>query len=496
MVLQTNFSLQFNRYNIIRVLGQGGFGITYLAYNVLLGRKVAIKEFFPKDFCGRNSASHLMLGTQSNAETVTRLKDRFLKEAKNIAKLDHPGIIKIHDVFEENNTAYYVMDYVDGESLNELVKREGFLSEVRALEYIRKIGDALDYIHSRNMTHFDVKPANVMVRRSDNQPILIDFGLSKQYDLHGDATSTLMQGVSHGYSPIELYNAGAINSFSPQTDIYSLAATLLFLLTGKVPPSALEIAENGLLFPSTVSDKNKSAIEKALQLSRSKRPQHVISFLNSLTISHSNDRYNPEQEDTRLFEDSQNTSTKKASKPTSSSSHFVAKRISWVSFLPFGILILVVGMIGRIFSSDNYDIAVASDTVAVVEEEVVVIPVETSYDSVVMESVLNSKRAKQEYDVNRLDVNQKDVLTDTIRRGYLIHDMAKRHFGSKDFWVYIYEENKEKIVNPNNMRGGEILVIPPANKYDIDPNNPESLRKARRIAGEVLRRFGYIPSKN
>lgn len=284
MQLKLGSELQNGKYRIIRVLGQGGFGITYLAENTFFDKLVAIKEFFPKDFCGRDYTSHLTLGTQNNAETVAKLKARFLKEAKNIAKLDHQGIIKIHDIFEENNTAYYVMDYIEGENLNEMVKRDGPLSETKAVEYIRKVGDALDYIHSRNMTHFDVKPANIMVRRSDDQPILIDFGLSKQYDAHGDATSTLMQGVSHGYSPIELYNPGSLSSFSPQTDVYSLAATLYFLLTGNVPPSASDMLENGLSMPSSISDINSSAIFNAMSVSRAKRPQNILSFLGELSI--------------------------------------------------------------------------------------------------------------------------------------------------------------------------------------------------------------------
>ncbi len=283
MQLKEGSELQNGKYRIIRVLGQGGFGITYLAENTFFDRYIAIKEFFPKDFCGRDNTSHLTLGTQNNAETVSKLKDRFLKEAKNIAKLDHPGIIKIHDIFEENNTAYYVMDYIEGENLNEMVKRNGPLSEEKAVEYIRKVGDALDYIHSRNMTHFDVKPANIMVRKKDDQPILIDFGLSKQYDSHGDATSTLMQGVSQGYSPIELYNPGSISSFSPQTDVYSLGATLYFLLTGTVPPVASELVENGLNIPDYIFSTNAYAIKEAMSVSRSKRPQSISSFIDRLT---------------------------------------------------------------------------------------------------------------------------------------------------------------------------------------------------------------------
>ena len=282
MNLKENTELQNGKYRIIRVLGQGGFGITYLAENVFFNKIVAIKEFFPKSFCGRDNTSHLTLGTANNAETVEKLLNRFMKEAKNIAKLDHPGIVKIQDIFKENNTAYYVMDYIEGENLNEIVKRNGPLSEEKAVEYIKKVGEALSYIHSKNMTHFDVKPANIMIRRSDDTPILIDFGLSKQYDNSGDATSTMLNAVSQGYSPIELYNPGSLTEFSPQTDIYSLAATLLFLLTGKTPPSASDIAMEGLSFPSSITVGIKDIIESAMKNKRKERPIDIGLFVDNL----------------------------------------------------------------------------------------------------------------------------------------------------------------------------------------------------------------------
>ena len=283
MQLKTNSLLQSGKYRIIRLLGQGGFGITYLAENTMLGKQVAIKEFFPKDFCGRDNTSHLTLGTQNNADTVSKLKARFIKEAQNIAKLDHPGIVHIHDIFEENNTAYYVMDYIDGENLNEIVKRNGPLPEGKAVKYVEKVGEALEYIHSRNMTHFDVKPANIVIRKKDDQPILIDFGLSKQYDAHGDATSTLMQGISQGYSPIELYNYGSVSTFSPQTDVYSLGATLFYLISGKVPPQPSSIIENGLELSFVGDPKLRKAIESSMQVGRGKRPESMRKFLNSLS---------------------------------------------------------------------------------------------------------------------------------------------------------------------------------------------------------------------
>ncbi|MDE6028153.1 MAG: serine/threonine protein kinase [Muribaculaceae bacterium] len=315
MQLKENSRLQSGKYRIIRVLGQGGFGITYLAENTMLGKKVAIKEFFPKDFCGRDNTSHLTLGTQNNADTVSKLKSRFIKEAQNIAKLDHPGIVHIHDIFEENNTAYYVMDYIEGENLNEIIKRNGALPEDKAVGYIVKVGEALEYIHSRNMTHFDVKPANIVIRRKDDEPILIDFGLSKQYDVHGDATSTLMQGISQGYSPIELYNYGAVSTFSPQTDVYSLGATLLYLVSGKVPPQPSTIIEEGLDLSYVADPQLKKAIESAMQIGRGKRPETIGKLLQELTTIEKREEkvyvgstpyQDVEDDSTRVITDSEN----------------------------------------------------------------------------------------------------------------------------------------------------------------------------------------------
>ena len=285
MHLKQNTELQNGKYRVIHVLGQGGFGITYLAENVLLVNQVAIKEFFPKDYCGRNTTSHLTLGTESNRETVEKLKNRFLKEARNIAKLDYPGIVKVFDVFEENNTAYYVMEYVQGENLNVIVKQNGPLPEKQAILYVSEVGETLEYIHSKNMTHFDVKPANIIIRKRDNMPILIDFGLSKQYNNKGDATSSIMQAVSRGYSPIELYNVGSVSEFSPQTDVYSLAATLYFLLIGKVPPTPSEIIDAGFNFPQNINKQLKEAIEKGMESGRSKRPHSINAFIKLINIS-------------------------------------------------------------------------------------------------------------------------------------------------------------------------------------------------------------------
>lgn len=283
--LSIGSTLQNGKYEIVKVLGQGGFGITYLAIHTLLDKKVAIKEFFPKDFCDRDSdTSHITLGTSSSAELVSKLRVKFVKEAKNIAKLNHPNIVLIQDIFEENNTAYYLMDYIEGESLGDIIKRNGALTEERAIYYIRQIASAIDYMHFKSMNHLDIKPGNIMIRKSDDMPILIDFGTSKQYDEDGGQTSTMAPGFTHGYAPIEQYKPGGVATFTPQTDIYALGATLYALLTGKKPPHYSEILEDGL--PSLGNNISKGVaegVEHAMEVRKNKRPATISEFLSHFT---------------------------------------------------------------------------------------------------------------------------------------------------------------------------------------------------------------------
>lgn len=276
--------LQGEKYRIISTLGRGGFGITYLAKHELADRDVCIKEFFPKDYykCDEDSLN-LSLSSNGFADMMDKFKEKFLKEARTIARLDNPNIIHIFDVFKENNTAYYVMEYIEGESLHSLIKSRGALTEAMAKAYIRQIASALDAVHSIHINHLDVKPGNVMVRKDNDRAILIDFGLSKQYDDEGNQTSSTPVGISHGFAPMEQYRAGGVSEFSPATDIYSLGATLLYLITGKVPPTASEVAEDGIPeLPAEISVGVKLAISKAMEVRRKDRPQSIRDFLNLL----------------------------------------------------------------------------------------------------------------------------------------------------------------------------------------------------------------------
>ena len=286
--LRVNSTLQGGKYRIIKKLGQGGFGITYLAENTLLESKVAIKEFFFKECCERDATtSHVTVPTFANRDTVERFKLKFVKEARTIFKLNHPNIVHILDVFEENDTAYYVMEYIEGESLSDMVTRRGAIPEAEAIGYVKDVASALEYIHSKNINHLDIKPGNLVLRKEDGRVLVIDFGVAKQYDLAtSQGTTTTPVGISHGYSPAEQYRKNGVQAFSPQSDVYALSATLFKLLTGNTPPEAMEIQDEGLpvdeLLEKHISRPVISAIAMAMK-GRHERTQSVAEFISNLS---------------------------------------------------------------------------------------------------------------------------------------------------------------------------------------------------------------------
>ncbi len=291
--LPKNTLLQGGKYKIEKVLGQGGFGITYLASQKIsiegpIGQieteiKLAIKEFFMKDVCNREEDSNLVsIPSVGSKQMAERFKQKFIKEAWNISKLKHPHIIKVVDVFEENDTAYYVMEYHGNGSLNSYIKQNGAMPEDEATKYILQIADALDYVHKQQMNHLDIKPDNVLLNNK-GEAVLIDFGLSKCYDAGGEQTSSTPIGVSVGYAPLEQSRVGGVGTFSPTTDIYSLGATFYKLVTGQTPPDASKVLDEGLPdMPDSISQKVQNAITQAMEARRKKRPQSIGEFLTLL----------------------------------------------------------------------------------------------------------------------------------------------------------------------------------------------------------------------
>lgn len=285
MDLSSGTLLQGGKYKIIRFIASGGFGRTYEAQHVMLGKRIAIKEFFIEDFCIRdNETTQISVVSNTKSALVYKLKKKFIEEASAIASMSHPNIVSVSDVFEENGTAYYVMDYIEGKSLQQIIREHGALPEDESVKYITAISRALEYIHSLNRLHLDIKPGNIMLKK-DGTAILIDFGVSKQYDeIDGENTSTLL-GYSPNYAPIEQMS-GRIQNFTPSTDIYALGATLYTLLTGHVPPSASDRVGNDNIvpLPSSISTEIRNAVKLAMKVTKEDRLQNITDFLQLIDI--------------------------------------------------------------------------------------------------------------------------------------------------------------------------------------------------------------------
>lgn len=306
MYLSTNTLLQGGKYKIVRHISSGGFGNTYEGIHTMMDTRVAIKEFFPKTFCNRDdNTSHVTVATQGNRDLVDKLRKKFNEEARAVFQMKHDNIVRVVDIFEENGTAYYVMEYIDGRSLNDIVKERGVLSEAEAVGYIRQIADALKYVHSLNRLHLDVKPGNIIVDNS-GKAILIDFGASKHYDDEtGENNSTLMGVNTPGYAPIEQCTQ-SFTVFSPATDIYALGATLYKLLTGITPPDANQLlGEEAFLQPlsASISAPTRKAVHAAMALKRKDRPQSIDEFCALLDSREDDDQERTllkEEEPTRI----------------------------------------------------------------------------------------------------------------------------------------------------------------------------------------------------
>ena len=280
--LKSDTLLQGGKYRIIRVLGQGGFGITYLAEQTGLEMKVAIKEFFLKGSCLRDdTTSEVSVPVADNRDLVVRCLKKFRSEARKIASLHNDHIVNIIDFFDENGTSYYVMRYLGRGSLADKLKK-GSLPEDTSLQIIREVADALDTVHKSGLLHLDVKPANILFDEQ-GRAVLIDFGVSKYVDSEQDtATTSSLVGFSRGFAPLEQINATG-SSLTPASDIYSLGATLYNLVVGITPPDASSVMNNGLTqFPQSVSPVIQEAIVKSMMPSHKNRPQNISAFLDLL----------------------------------------------------------------------------------------------------------------------------------------------------------------------------------------------------------------------
>ena len=287
--LQPNTTLQGGKYRIERVLGQGGFGNTYVGVNTVFNERVAIKEFFMRGVTLREDDQvTVSISVPENRESFKEQKEKFKKEALRIRQLKNEHIVAVHDLFEENGTAYYVMDYVDGVNLADRLKKTGRpMTEAEVRLILPQILDALKAVHDAGIWHLDLKPANIMLEKGGIVK-LIDFGASKQLNAQkGGATTSTAISYTNGYAPREQMEQN-YDKFGPWTDIYALGATLYNLLTNKRPPLPSDIDDdvsedkhNALPFPDGVSDL-RILVLQMMKTNRLQRPQTVDSVIIAL----------------------------------------------------------------------------------------------------------------------------------------------------------------------------------------------------------------------
>ena len=291
MNLPNGYLLQKGKYKLKQVIGQGGFGITYkgIWHTEVKGSlgamrtevPVCIKEYFFKDYCVRDAYSfRVKVHSDTGKLLFDKFKEKLIKEAKILSEVHHPYIVNVLEVFEENNTAYIAMEYIAGNSLKDKLAKEGMLPEAEVLRYIHQIGEALQFVHQKNILHLDIKPSNILIDK-DNNARLIDFGVSKRYDVGEQETSTTMLTLSKGFASIEQYDNEGIQSFSPCPDIYSLGATMYNLLTGKIPTATRPLAKPRELNPA-ISEQTEQVILKAMEIIPANRYQSVEEMMNAL----------------------------------------------------------------------------------------------------------------------------------------------------------------------------------------------------------------------
>ncbi len=263
----TGPQLHEGKYLIEEILGGGGFGVTYRAHNRKEGKSVAIKT---------------LNAIQQGKADFAKRQGKFMNEALCLAKCHHPHVVEVYEVFPQGDLWCMVMELIDGIDLASHLEDNGILSENKALPIIQQVGNALSFIHPLNLTHLDVKPQNIMLRKRDFDAVLIDFGLARQATTPGKLRTNSNSGTEC-FAPLELLERRA--EIGAYTDVYSLAATLYVMLTGELPfPSQFRKQNVPLIPPKQhnyqISDRVNAAIMKGMELEPQNRPQSVQKWLN------------------------------------------------------------------------------------------------------------------------------------------------------------------------------------------------------------------------
>lgn len=268
--------LQDGKYRVAQYVASGGFGNTYVVEHVKLGKRLALKEFFMRNINLRQGTT-VTVSVGDNRDTFMQMKDKFFKEAQRLARLDDSHIVEVNDFFEENQTAYYVMRLIDGESLAQRMKRTGApLSEADVSHVLQQVLRALRTVHQQGLYHLDLKPGNIM-QNAEGHCWLIDFGASKQLSAQESQTLSTSTGLCYtpGFAPSEQVN-GNTKRIGPWTDFYALGATLYNLLTGEAPPEVDDVmydGEEAFHFTAAVSPQLRQLIIWLMTPRYNQRPQ-------------------------------------------------------------------------------------------------------------------------------------------------------------------------------------------------------------------------------
>ena len=289
--LQPDYELHW--YRIKSVLGQGAFGITYLAHDINLDRSVAIKEYMPNQLAMRDSDQSIQPLSAEQQDDFKWGLQRFITEARTLTKFEHANLVRVFNVFEANNSAYMVMNYELGESLQQILKIKKTLNEAESIRILLPLMSGLEEMHAKGFIHRDIKPGNIFIRE-DGNPVLLDFGSARQ-TRGRDAPQTLTSFITPGYAPIEQYTSKSDRQ-GPWTDIYGLGATLYRVITGKMPDSAIDRGEKiaqsikddfieaSRLVHGLYSDEFLAAIDHALAFNARDRPQSIAEWRNEFVI--------------------------------------------------------------------------------------------------------------------------------------------------------------------------------------------------------------------
>ena len=283
-MLPVGTTLQMGKYRVESYLASGGFGNTYVVMNTMFEKRMAMKEFFMSGVSERNDHNTVSVSNATNQASFDGQRKKFKKEAQRLNNLHNDHIVQVYDLFDENGTTYYVMDFINGESLSKHLKRTGKpMTEHEVLNVLNQVLNALETVHAQGLWHLDLKPSNIMVDNAGTAK-LIDFGASKQMNAgDGYTTTTTAMCYTPGYAPLEQIDQ-KMELIGPWTDLYALGATLYNMLTCKQPPMGSELHEdNAFAYPEGVSERTRQLIRWMMNPVRSRRPQSVAEVRAFLT---------------------------------------------------------------------------------------------------------------------------------------------------------------------------------------------------------------------